>query len=68
MEAICSSETSALTRAIRRNIPEDGILRRLQWLRLMTFKGATCGNLHSAQKSVQFAFQCRPVQNVNLST
>jgi hypothetical protein len=27
MEAICSSETSVLRRAIRRHIPEDGILR-----------------------------------------
>jgi hypothetical protein len=27
MEAVCSIETSVLTRSTRRNVPEDGILR-----------------------------------------
>jgi hypothetical protein len=30
MEAVCSSETSVLTRALQRNIPEDGILHSLR--------------------------------------
>jgi hypothetical protein len=31
MESICSSETSLLTRAKQRNIPEDGILQEQIW-------------------------------------
>jgi hypothetical protein len=34
MEALSSSETSVLTRATRRNMPEDGVLHRLYLLKL----------------------------------
>jgi hypothetical protein len=38
MEAICSSETSVLTRTIRRHIPEDGILQSHHRENLHPFK------------------------------
>jgi hypothetical protein len=35
MEALCSSETSIVTRAPRRNVPEDTNLEKMNWSRVI---------------------------------
>jgi hypothetical protein len=57
MEALPSSETSVLTRAARRNIPNDGILRYIWWLGTLSFMG-TCVSMVPVVVYVSFCVIC----------
>jgi hypothetical protein len=64
MEAICSSETSILTRATRRHIKDDGILhshRRENLKSYIEIKIISGSRARSVREACKFTAICEPI-------